>query len=119
MVIYMIFALLFLSSLKLHIHTGDAAILADHGSAVSISDFSNLENLVNSSIGEIEINPDGLFKLVKKVATFALVLLVVILSLLLVCRDCLRRKFVFPFPRQSLPFFGAPILRAPPVNTYS
>lgn len=119
MVIYMIFALLFLSSLKVHIHTGDAAVLADHGAAVSISDFSSQDALTNTLIGEIEINPDGLIKLVKKVVGFALILLAVVLAIPLVCRDCIRQKLVFIFPRQSLPFFGAPILRAPPLNTYS
>ena len=119
MVIYMIFALLFLSSMKLHIHTGDAAVLADHGAAVSISDFTSLDALSMPLAGEIEINPDGLFKLVKKVVEFALILLTVVMALLLVCRACIRRKFIFIIPRQILPFFGSPVLRAPPLNTYS
>ena len=119
MIIYMIFALLFLTSLKLHIHTGDAVILSDHGAAVSISDFVSIDVQSMTSAGEVEINPDGLFKLIKKTVAFALMLLTVLLALPLVCRFCIHRKLKLVVPRQIQPFFGAPILRAPPLNTYS
>jgi len=35
LVIYMVTALLFLTSVELHVHTSDTAAMADHGNAVS------------------------------------------------------------------------------------
>jgi len=112
LIIYMISALLFLSSIELHIHTNDAAQTADHGHSVSITSLSN--NITNTDIkGEIEVSPDGMLKIQHSspniLAIFLLLTLIVTLFFQVYTsrtRDKHRASI--------LPFFGTPALRAPP-----
>ena len=112
--IYMIVALLFLTSVTLHIHTQEAAVFEDHGAAVSISsiadDFSSHE-----SLGEIVVSPESVLKLKQNdTSLFAVFLLIAVI----VAHhgrshsDRLRKSHA-SFP--VIPFYGAPLLRAPPL----
>jgi len=62
--------LLFLTSIELHIHTQEAASVADHGSSVSVSGF-NTDGLMD----EITVSPDGILKLPQ--VTFNLFLMMI------------------------------------------
>ncbi len=57
-VVYVIAALLFLLSFDLHIHTHEAAVTADHGSAISISALS-VDPADSSANDEIAVDPDS------------------------------------------------------------
>jgi len=112
LIIYMISALLFLSSIELHIHTNDTAAKADHGYAVSITSFSNDINNLNVN-GEIEVSPDGMLKIKHSAPNIlAIFLLLTLIFTVLIQIFTLRiRDHHFT---STLPFFGTPPLRAPP-----
>jgi len=112
LIIYMISALLFLSSIELHIHTSDAAAKADHGYAVSITSLSN--NLSNLNIsGEIEVSPDGMLKITHSAPNILAIFLVLALICTLFIQIFTLRTRDQYFTA-ALPFFGTPALRAPP-----
>ena len=112
LIIYMISALLFLSSIELHIHTNDAAQTADHGHSVSITSLSN--NISNLDIkGEIEVSPDGMLKIQHSAPNLLAIFLLLALIITLffqIFTIRVRGKH----PASTLPFFGTPALRAPP-----
>jgi len=112
LIIYMISALLFLSSIELHIHTDDTAATADHGYAVSISSLSN--NISNPDIsGEIEVSPDGMLKIqhsAPNILAIFLLLALIFTVFVQVFATRVRDKHL----ASALPFFGTPTLRAPP-----
>jgi len=113
LIIYMISALLFLTSVELHIHTQKAASFEDHGAAVAISSLST-ELMPSADKGEIKINHEGVLKLPSSTVNF---LAIVVLAVLLAATCCYRiftrlRDFDSPLP--GLPFHGSPSLRAPP-----
>jgi hypothetical protein len=113
LLIYMISALLFLTSVELHIHTQKAAAFEDHGVAVAISSLSS-ELMPPADNGEIKINHDGVLKLPSHTFNF---LAVIILAVLLVATSCYRpvtRLQIFDSTLPALPFHGSPSLRAPP-----
>jgi hypothetical protein len=112
LIMYMISTLLFLSSTELHIHTHEAAAIADHGSAFSFTSLADKLVSVDTS-EEINISPDGM--LVQQhsspsiLAVFILVaLLVAIFRTVAVRRP--RDKYYVLAPS----FFNTPSLRAPP-----
>ena len=109
LIIYMISALLFLSSIELHIHTNDTAVTADHGYAVSITSFSNNFD-VN---GEIEVSPDGMLK-IQHSAPNILALFLLLALIFTVFFQIYTARVRDIHQTSSLPFFGTPALRAPP-----
>jgi len=116
LIMYMISAVLFLSSIELHIHTHEAAVSADHGAAVSftsLSDefFSNFA--VQESATEIEVSPDSMLNAHQSVPTVLAIffLLVFIVSVFLPVSYSRTRK---THSIAELPFYGTPALRAPP-----
>ena len=114
LVIYMIMALLFLTSVKIHIHDQQAAAAADHGSAVSISSLSD-DLLPEGSSDEITVSPDGV-RIVKQssVDLFAVFLLVAVM-LTVLCRTFIGRLRESHAQLPIIPFHGTPPLRAPPL----
>ncbi|MCW9046605.1 MAG: hypothetical protein OQK46_00890 [Gammaproteobacteria bacterium] len=114
LIIYMISALLFLCSIELHIHTGDTAINADHGSAVSITSLANNLDYLNIS-NEIEVSPDGMLKIKHSAPN----ILVIFLVLTLICTlflQILTLRSRDQHLASKLPFFGTPALRGPPLQ---
>ena len=112
LIIYMISALLFLSSIELHIHTHKAAATADHGSAVSITSLP--DSLVSAEEAqEIEVSPDGMLH--AHASTPNILALFILLTILVAV---LQQIFIRPIESTRntlvLPFFGTPSLRAPP-----
>ncbi len=112
LLIYMISALLFLSSIELHIHTHEAAVTADHGFAVSVTSLP--DSLANhQAANEIEVSPDGMLHAhqgaPQMLAIF--ILLVLIVTRFIPISFARNRKIC---SISDLPFFGTPALRAPP-----
>jgi len=109
LVIYMISALLFLTSIELHIHTQEAASVADHGSSVSVSKFNT-----DGTTDEITVSPDGILKLQQ--ATFNLFLMLLFIGVVSSVQRCIRisRLRVDNAQIPCIPFQGTPPLRAPP-----
>lgn len=114
LVMYMVMALLFLTSVELHIHTPESAANADHGSAVSISSFT--DNLMNENVSdEIKVSADSVLKAKQDSINIFAVFLLVAVMLAVLCRIFIGRL------RESLaqltlsPYYGAPSLRAPPL----
>ena len=114
LIMYMISALLFLTSIELHIHTQDAAASADHGRAVSISSFSS-ELAADSTEDEIQVSPDGVIKVSQGGIQLLAVLLLVAIVLFAVCRNCIARWRDSHRLLPVIPFHGTPPLRAPPL----
>jgi len=114
LVIYMITALLFLTSVELHIHDQEAAAAADHGFAVSISSFAN-DLLPENSSDEITVNPDGLLKIKQSSVNLLAVFLLVAVMLTVLCRTFIGRLRENHTQLPVIPFHGTPPLRAPPL----
>ena len=112
--IYMILALLFLTSVTLHIHTQEAAVFEDHGAAVSISTIAG-DLAHHESFGEIVVSPESALKLEHNDAPMFAVFLLISIIVVCQCRRYIGRlrdaHDVFP----TVPFFGGPLLRAPPL----
>jgi hypothetical protein len=114
LVIYMISALLFLTSIELHIHTKDAASSADHGFAVSISSLSS-EPPVTESHNEITVSPEGLLKISQVSFSVLAIFLFIALMALFARVTCISRLREINALSPLIPFYGAPSLRAPPL----
>jgi len=114
LVMYMIMALLFLTSVELHIHTPESAASADHGSAVSISSFT--DDLMTKNIrDEIKVSPDSVLKVKQdSIGIFAVFLLVAVM-LTVLCRVFIGRLRENLARLPLIPFYGSPSLRAPPL----
>jgi hypothetical protein len=111
---YMIMALLFLASVELHIHTAESASTADHGSAVSISSFTD-DLMAEGSGDEINVSPDGVMKVKQDdISVFAVFLLVAVM-LAVLCPTFIGRLRGSHALLPLAPFYGAPSLRAPPL----
>lgn len=114
LIIYMIGALLFITSNHLHIHPQQIALTSEHGAAVALSSID--DDIKAAQVGsEIKVSPDGVVKsasgMINVLAVFLLITLVAI-ALFRCCSRCLRSaKAGLPF----LPFYGTPSLRAPPL----
>ncbi|MFK5914113.1 MAG: hypothetical protein QM484_07045 [Woeseiaceae bacterium] len=112
---YLISALLFLTSIELHIHTLETAATAEHGSAVSISSLSS--DILSSDIDkEIKVSPDGALKIKYNSFNFIAIFLIIALFTLYIRHSSFItriRKVNSLLP--SLPFHGTPTLRAPPL----
>ena len=114
LVMYMVMALLFLTSVELHIHTPESAASADHGSAVSISSFT--DDLMTERVSdEIKVSPDSVLKAKQdSIGIFAVFLLVAVM-LAVFCRVFIGRLRENLAQLPLIPFYGAPSLRAPPL----
>lgn len=113
LVIYMISALLFLTSIDLHIHTDEAAALESHGSAVSISSLAS-NFLPESENNEITISPDGVLKIKQIDADVLTVFILIAVLLTFLCRSFITRLRESDTLLPIIPFHGTPPLRAPP-----
>ena len=105
LIMYMISALLFLTSIDLHIHSHDTTV---HITSVAV-DPGNPDNA-----DEINISPDGVLKDSQySFSVVAVIILAALIALLYyLCCVCIRDiQTLFP----QLPFHGTPTLRAPPV----
>ncbi len=113
LIMYVVAALLFLTSVELHIHTHETAPAAEHGFAVSISSLDS--NFVpHLASEEINVGSDSVLRVEHD--TVSVVAVFILLALLL---TAWRRTFVGrlrekPVRLFCLPFRGLPPLRAPP-----
>lgn len=113
LIMYMISALLFLTSIELHIHAGENAVSAEQGGAVHIS--SVAAGLVSpDQADEISISPNGALKVSQNnFSVLAVFLLATLIAVFCHYACVLRiRDFKTLFPQ--IPFHGTPLLRAPP-----
>ncbi len=114
LIMYVVAALLFLTSVELHIHTHEAAPAAEHGFAVSISSLeSNFVPHIASE--EINVGTDSVLRV-----EYDIVTVVAVFTLLVLLLTTWRRTFVGRLREKhvrlsSLPFRGLPPLRAPPL----
>jgi len=114
----MITALLFLSSIELHIHTHEAAITADHGSAVSITSLPDILSsslVAEQSAAEIEVSPDGMLH-AHQSAPNALTIFIFLVFVIAVFVAVFYSRTSKTYCLAETPFFGFPSLRAPPQN---
>jgi len=114
LVIYMITALLFLTSVEIHIHDQEAAAAADHGFAVSISSLTN-DLLPEGSSDEITVSPDGVLKVKQSSVNLLVIFLLVAVMLTVLCRTFIGRLREGHTQLPVIPFHGTPPLRAPPL----
>jgi hypothetical protein len=113
LVMYMISALLFLTSIDLHIHSRAKTISAGQDIAVHITSVATEINSPDKG-DEINISPDGVLKASQY--NFSLLAVIILAALIAVLRyfSCVSiRDIQTLFPQ--LPFHGTPALRAPPV----
>lgn len=113
LVIYMISALLFLTSVELHIHTQKAAAFEEHGAAVAISSLST-ELLPADTSSEIKVSPDAALKLPQYSFNLLAVFLLIALLAAIACFRCINRFHILNNLLPDRPFHGAALLRAPP-----
>ena len=114
LIIYMISALLFVTSSDLHIHSKEAAATSEHGAAVSISKLSDeLSSMTDHE--EIKVSPDGgLVKVNSPSGNLMAVFAVLLLIAVTVFSQCLRGLICRKIHLPKIPFHGTPPLRAPP-----
>ena len=114
LIMYMISALLFLTSVELHIHTEETAATVDHGSAVSISSLAG--DIVNGDISdEITVSPDSVLKVKQNAVSMLAVFLLIAVMLAVLCRTFIGRLRESHARLPVIPFHGTPPLRAPPL----
>ena len=113
LIMYVITALLFLTSVDLHIHTQETAATVEHGLAVDISSFAS-HLMPGDSSNEIIVSPDSVLKVEQDSVNMLAVFLLIAVLAVVQCRSligCLRESQTrLPI----IPFRGTPPLRAPP-----
>jgi hypothetical protein len=114
LIIYMVTALLFLTSVELHIHTQDTAVTADHGTAVSISSFSD-DLMAADGNDEITVSADSALKVKQSSVSLLAVFLLIAVMLTVLCRTFIGRLREGHTQLPLIPFHGTPPLRAPPL----
>ena len=113
LIMYMITALLFLSSVELHIHTQETAATVEHGFAVDISSLaSNLVHQVGSD--EIIVSPESALKVKPSSLSLLAVFLLIAVMAAVPCRTFIGRLRESQTRLPIIPFYGTPPLRAPP-----
>ena len=113
LVMYMIAALLFLTSVELHIHTQETAATVDHGFAVDISSF--VSNIVpEGNDNEIIVSPDSALKEKQSSVSMLAVFLLIAVLAAIRCRTFIGRLRESHTRIPIIPFRGKPPLRAPP-----
>lgn len=114
LIIYMVTALLFLTSVELHIHTDKHASAVDHGLAVSISAIAS--DLTTGGISdEINVSPDSLLKVKQGGDGLYAVFLLIAVLLSVLCRTFIGRLRESHAQLPFVPFHGTPPQRAPPL----
>jgi hypothetical protein len=115
LIMYLVSALLFLTSVKLHIHAHGDSVAANQASPViHISSVTgNLDT--RDQKAEINISPLGVLKASPNVIIMIAVFLVAILVAILSLFECVIRIRDFQTRLPGPPVFGTPLLRAPPV----
>ena len=114
LVIYMITALLFLTSVEIHIHDQEAAASVDHGFAVSISSLSN-DLMPKGSGDEITVSPESVIKVKQGSINLLAVFLLIAIMVTVLCRTFIGRLREGHTQLPVIPFHGTPPLRAPPL----
>lgn len=112
---FMIISLLFVVSVKLHVHLGDAAMQSSHGETVAISiPGSDLAGAIHEYPDEVQVGLDKFTsKLLKNIVT-ALMFITAFILVPIICRYCIVKFAESDTPVFYLPFAGTPPLRAPP-----
>ena len=115
LIIYLISALLFLTSFRLHIHPQDGSVVsADTGSLIHVSAITG-DILSPDQDDEISISPSGVLKAgYNNHDIIVAVFMLAILLTLQVAYACIARIRDSHTRVLRLPFFGTPALRAPP-----
>jgi hypothetical protein len=114
LVIYMITALLFLTSVEIHIHDQETAATADHGMAVGISSLSG-ELLSKGGNNEITVSPESVLKVKQSSINLLAVFLLIAVMITVLCRTFIGRLRESHAQLSVIPFHGTPPLRAPPL----
>jgi hypothetical protein len=114
LIIYMVTALLFLTSVELHIHTQESAATVDHGSAVSISSFAD-DLMAADSHDEITVSADSALKVKQSSVSLLAVFLLIAVMLTVLCRTFIGRLREGHTQLPLIPFHGAPLTRGPPL----
>ncbi len=114
LVIYMITALLFLTSVEIHIHDQDAATTADHGFAVSISSLATDLAPAGAS-DEITVSSESVLKIKQGNQTLLAIFLLIAIMVTVLCRTFIGRLREGHTQLPVIPFHGTPPLRAPPL----
>lgn len=112
LIMYVITALLFLTSVELHIHTQDTAATVEHGFAVDISYFANI--MPEDSNNEIIVSPDSVLKVEQNSISILAVFLLIAVLAAVQCRTFIGRLREGQTRLSIIPFRGTPPLRAPP-----
>jgi hypothetical protein len=114
LVIYMITALLFLTSVEIHIHDQETAASTDHGMAVGISSITG-DLLPEGSSDEIIISPESVLKVKQDSINLLVVFLLIAIMVTVLCRTFIGRLRESHTRLPVIPFHGTPPLRAPPL----
>ena len=114
LVIYMITALLFLTSIDIHIHNQEAAASADHGLAVDISAVTGDLSPEGSS-DEITVSPESVLKVKQNTISLFAVFLLIAVMVTVLNRTFIGRLRESHTQLPIIPFHGTPSLRAPPL----
>jgi len=114
LVIYMITALLFLTSVEIHIHDQETAAIADHGVAVSISSLA-VDLLPEGSSDEITVSHESVLKVKQDSISLLVVFMLIAVMVTVLCRTFIGRLRERLTQLPVIPFHGTPALRAPPL----
>jgi hypothetical protein len=114
LIMYVIAALLFLTSVELHIHTHEAAPAAEHGFAVSISSLAS-DFIPHLASEEINVGTDSVLKVEHNTVSFMAVFMLIAIVLSTMQRTFVGRLRENHVRLCCLPFRGLPPLRAPPL----
>lgn len=116
LIMYMVSALLFLTFVELHIHTQDAATSEVHGTAVSISTYTNdfLAISTTDVNDEISVNPESILKIKQTSASVLAIFMLLAVLIVSLCRTFIGRIREAHHLLPVIAFYGTPPLRAPP-----
>lgn len=116
MISYLIISLLFVVSVKLHIHSAEHVAEADHGSTVAISGVgSDIAKEQHLTSGEIQVGLDKFSSSIFKNLQVTLFIVVTLILLQVIRHYCVARLDDDSAIIYTLPFAGTPPLRAPPL----
>ena len=114
LVMYMITALLFLTSVEIHIHDQETAATADHSFAVSISSLTN-DLMPEGSSDEITVSSESVLKVKQSSVNLLAIFLLIAVMVTVLCRTFIGRLRESHTQLPVIPFHGTPPLRAPPL----
>lgn len=113
LIMYMVTALLFLTSVEIHIHTQETAATVEHGFAVDISSLAN--NLMpEASNNEIIVSPKSVLKVKQSSLSLLAIFMLMAVMAVVLCRTFIGRLRESHTRLPIIPFRGTPPLRAPP-----